>query len=402
MGALTQSIKERIRSEILRCGVGISGSRLPSERELQGRYGVSRPTINRALNELAEEGLLVRIVGRGSYSIADCALGDAPITRESPLIGYVAGDMSSPNFGSQLTHRVFRGIHDAAARQGVRVLMSISSGTSNSERAAVASLIHSGAKGLVIWPYPRRDEDIENDYLIREDLGVPVVLLDNCSPKQGHIQIIFDNRRAGYDVTSWLIKQGHRRIAIITLDETSQHAPVLARLRGYLEALAQHEVTQDSRLIAKMSVEILESRYTDKARLDDRLNVIIDGWLALDEPPTAVVAIEDSTAMEMITQLHSRGIPVPDRICVTGFDNLDMAHLFRPVFTSTRPDFHRMGEFACDALLDRISTAETMPMAYVLEAPLIVRGPTVRGAQPKGAFGEETTHKSASLTGSRV
>lgn len=46
------------------------GARAPSEAEIVERLGVSRMTANRALNELASEGLLIRIAGSGTF-VAD-------------------------------------------------------------------------------------------------------------------------------------------------------------------------------------------------------------------------------------------------------------------------------------------------------------------------------------------
>ena len=43
------------------------GNRIPSEDELASRYGVSKITIRQALSNLAADGYLVKIQGRGTF-----------------------------------------------------------------------------------------------------------------------------------------------------------------------------------------------------------------------------------------------------------------------------------------------------------------------------------------------
>ena len=44
-----------------------AGARLPSESELVAQFGLSRMTVNRALRELVQEGLIERVQGVGSF-----------------------------------------------------------------------------------------------------------------------------------------------------------------------------------------------------------------------------------------------------------------------------------------------------------------------------------------------
>ncbi|HHY93479.1 MAG TPA: GntR family transcriptional regulator, partial [Firmicutes bacterium] len=46
------------------------GERIPSERELCERFGVSRTTVRQALAEAEQEGMLTRIHGKGTYAAA--------------------------------------------------------------------------------------------------------------------------------------------------------------------------------------------------------------------------------------------------------------------------------------------------------------------------------------------
>lgn len=60
-------IKEHLK-ESLRRGRYPPGARMPSEARLVERFGVSRMTVGRALRELADEGLVVRVQGLGTFA----------------------------------------------------------------------------------------------------------------------------------------------------------------------------------------------------------------------------------------------------------------------------------------------------------------------------------------------
>ena len=64
--ALYQQVKEHIARKI-QDGSWKAGDRLPSENDLVTQFGMSRMTVNRALRELAEQGVIVRVAGVGSF-----------------------------------------------------------------------------------------------------------------------------------------------------------------------------------------------------------------------------------------------------------------------------------------------------------------------------------------------
>lgn len=353
---LYQRVKERIRVEILAAQTDGDATRLPTERELETRYGVSRPTVSKALTALAAEGLLVKAQGRGSFVLAPSRPPESSIPRR---IGFVV-----PLTVESLVQRAFRGIDRVAHRRDYRVLLSSAGNQVARERAAAQELIASGARGLVIYPVPRIGPEAAADYLRTEELGVPVVLIDTCVPEQGHTQLLFDNRRAGYAMMAWLLGKGHRRIGVLSYLPEIHHAPLAARLKGYREALCDHGQDRDPALLRRFQSSPLQA--TDLAD-------ILEEWMALSDPPTALIATEDVAALEVIQLLSQQGVRVPDDVCVVGFDNREVARRFGPGFTTTHPDFERMGEMACDLLLDGIEAGALPPQTFVLDVPLLVR-----------------------------
>lgn len=67
---LYEQLRRALRRDIL-SGTYPPGTQLPSETELGRRYSVSRITVRRAVQELSQEGILVRIQGKGTFVLSN-------------------------------------------------------------------------------------------------------------------------------------------------------------------------------------------------------------------------------------------------------------------------------------------------------------------------------------------
>ncbi|EXJ11245.1 MULTISPECIES: histidine utilization repressor [Nitrincola] len=72
-----QQIRQYI-SDAIRAKQFVSGDRIPTEAALQAQFSVSRMTVNKALRDLVQEGLLVRYPGLGTF-VSD-AKAESPLT----------------------------------------------------------------------------------------------------------------------------------------------------------------------------------------------------------------------------------------------------------------------------------------------------------------------------------
>ncbi|WP_309715054.1 substrate-binding domain-containing protein [Armatimonas sp.] len=363
----------RVKEQLLRDLSDLStpvGKSWPTESELQERYQVSRPTISKALTALVAEGVLTRVPGRRGFVVArPTEETRPPILR----IGHVAVvNTLGPSALFQLQQYVGLGVCTAAERQGYRVVSSASGLSVARERAAVEDLLAIGVQGLVISSCPRSLEEQATDYLIHEDLGVPVVLTGMLPQGNPHAAVVFDNRRLNYEVTSTLLAQGHRRIGLLTRPTEIYHLPLRERLQGYKDAHRDHSLPVDPALILALPPAV--QQWDRNACLHTTLETLLDRWLALPERPTALIALEDLVAIEFIELLQQRGLRVPEDMTVFGFDNLEIGRHFQPAFPTTQPDFQRMGELACNVLLNGIASGELPQQTYVLPVPLLLRG----------------------------
>lgn len=90
--------------------------------------------------------------------------------------------------------------------------------------------------------------------------------------------------------------------------------------------------------------------------------------------PTAVVAVNDLTAVGVIKGLLNSGCRVPEDISVTGFDNTRLAEYCNPSITTV--DIHRetLGRLAADALHELSSTASPQGKEYRISSELVIGG----------------------------
>jgi LacI family transcriptional regulator len=109
--------------------------------------------------------------------------------------------------------------------------------------------------------------------------------------------------------------------------------------------------------------------------------------LKLEPWPTAVLAVNDLTAVGLIKGFTQAGLRVPEDISVTGFDNTHLAEYITPSITTV--DIHRdwLGRRAADALHELCTADEPHGKEYLIPADLIVRAST--GHAPSGSSREE-------------
>jgi DNA-binding LacI/PurR family transcriptional regulator len=92
----------------------------------------------------------------------------------------------------------------------------------------------------------------------------------------------------------------------------------------------------------------------------------------LSPRPTAVMAVNDLTAVGVIKGLMKAGVRVPEDISVTGFDNTRLAEYSNPSITTV--DTHRdvLGRTAADALHEMSCSADPKGKEYRIPAELIL------------------------------
>lgn len=262
------------------------------------------------------------------------------------------------NVGEQLTVPLLAGINYAAGERDYNLLLFTGWGW-RSEDDLTRSFLGGHIDGL-IWVAP----EMHAPGLERvARAGLPTVALLTRHVPEGVGYVNADNLSGIQSAVAHLVQRGHRRIAYFGDVEKSN---LQDRLEGYRQGLRAAGLKPDPALELILPTPGWEEYYP--ARLE--------AWLALPEPPTAIVAGTDGYAQTAGTALRAHGLLVPEQMALTGFDDIPDAQHLMGGLTTVRQPFREMGQAAVDRLLARMGGAAAEDCQQTLPTTLVVRRST--------------------------
>ena len=322
------------------------------------RAGVSMKTVSRVLNNepnVAEKtrARVKAIADELRYSPNLAARGLA--TSKTYLIALIY-DNPSPNYISHIQ----RGAIDACREVGYHLVvepMSLTCNVSHDEKvkAVRALLDRLPVDGVILTP-PLTDSEAILEVLT--ELNIKCVRI---APKNGGAQAFvgMDDETASYQMTQYLLEQGHKKIAFIL--GHADHVATLLRRAGYMRAMEEAGLTISNDLIVQGDFSF-ESGAAGARKL-----------LAADsaERPTAIFASNDDMAAAVISVAGQMGLDVPEELSVCGFDDTPLARVIWPALTTVRQPIYKMGHKAAKELVRR--SDEEAEKGQILDFEIMLR-----------------------------
>jgi LacI family transcriptional regulator len=261
---------------------------------------------------------------------------------------------------------VLQGVVEAAREAGVAVVVSVrprEQGGSRVNRPAAwaRELATVGRQAAIVVT----SELAAADLTALTRARMPVVVIDPLNLPSARVTSVGStNFAGGLLATQHLLDLGHRQIAY--LGGPAAAACNQARMHGYRGAMeaAGAPVPDGYLRTGRFSYE----------------HGIAGGTalLNLREPPTAVFAGSDETALGVIEAARVRGLRIPEDLSVVGFDDTPVARLAAPPLTTVRQPLREMGAVAVRTAL-RLAGGETVDSHHVeLATELVVRQSTAR------------------------
>jgi LacI family transcriptional regulator len=206
--------------------------------------------------------------------------------------------------------------------------------------------------------------DEEIDRLDGGALGrVPVLAIDSYSPNPLTTGVRSDDFAGARIAATHLIELGHREIVFAGPAHTGAGV-VHQRLAGFRSAFTDRGLVRDDGLI-----ETVNTTHPDGVALGRRL-------LGRHPAATAVFATADILAIGVMEGLRQAGSPVPARVSVVGFDDLDLSAYVTPKLTTIAQDLTAKAANTVDLLLAAMRHDRRPATPITLDVHLVAREST--------------------------
>jgi LacI family transcriptional regulator len=192
---------------------------------------------------------------------------------------------------------------------------------------------------------------------------MPVVTVAMGKLYENALNVRIDDFEAAQEMTNYLIKLGHRRIALIK--GHPQQIASAERERGFRAAV-------NAAGLDPSGIAVEQGYFTFRSGLE-----AAEKLLDLSNRPTAIFASNDDMAAAAVSVAHRRGLDVPNDISVVGFDDTAPATTVWPELTTIRQPVAAMADAALDLLLSALRGRRhglpPVSAERVLEHELVIR-----------------------------
>lgn len=358
-----RTISRQLTTEIVSGKYGKTG-RLPSEAQLVKRFGVSRPTVGRAMRELKEQGLIERRAGSGTY-ISTEKDGRDSARSVFPQIGLLMPSMCHTEIFEPICGELA-----SISRSNDYGLWWGANMTATGERYMTVAqaedlcgqFIERGVLGVFFVPFEHQADRETVNQRIAERLkhaGIPVVLLDRdigVFPNRGEFDIVgVDNVAGGYLLADHLIKLGVRRLAYVKRPLT---APTVdSRIVGAQKAMQDNGLETPQPFVYS----------------GDPTDIKFVKSFAQNKKIEAILCTSDHLAAELLQTLTRIGCRVPNDLRLVGFDNVRFASLLSTPLTTVEQPIRDIAITAFSALRERMTNSTLPPRTLILTPRLVVR-----------------------------
>ncbi|HTS06967.1 MAG TPA: LacI family DNA-binding transcriptional regulator [Candidatus Eisenbacteria bacterium] len=319
-------------------------------RDVALAAGVSTATVSNVLNSTGKVGAktqrhVLATVKRLGYVPDVHARRLASSNRRT--LGIIVSDIENPFFPE-----VIKSFETRARELGYDAILSDTNYDPHRTREAAERMMEHKVRGVAIMTSEMSMRMVHE--LARRKIAVTFL---DLAPVRGYMSNLRIDYESGIDqIVRYLHGHGHRQIAFVAGREG---------LKSNRARRAAYE--RSMRNLSLIPGPILPGDLHFEGGLEAGRNLA-----KMSPRPTAVVAVNDLTAIGVVKGLLESGCRVPEDVSVTGFDKTRLAEYSNPSLTTV--DIHRdlLGRVAADALHELTNSESAHGKEYRIGAELVI------------------------------
>jgi DNA-binding LacI/PurR family transcriptional regulator len=331
-------------------------------RDVAERAKVSTATVSRVLNgsPLVDDNTRRRVL-EISEELNYYRNASAQRLRKggrSDFYGLIISDITNPVFPEMI-----KGFETAAAQEGFDLFLCATNYDENRTQAAIRKMIENGVRGVAIMTSSVGIEVAEG--LAKRQIAV--VLLDTEVHERFINSLLIDYSGGVGEALDHLKHLGHRKVTFLA----GQHGRRSARRYRETVVKSIHEHGLKLEQIIECDQTLEGGRDAVSKFAGKRL-------------PSAILCINDFTAIGLMAALHEVGIRVPEEVSIIGCEDIYLSSFVNPPLTTVRLDRISLGAMAFSVLKTMPQCNQERIKELRLDTHLVIRGSTglIKGPQP--------------------
>lgn len=334
---------------------------MTSMKDIAKLCGVSIATVSKAMNDQNDIGEKtkehIRQVAKELGYFPNSS-ARALKTKRTYNLGVLFVDEAQ----SGLTHDYFANVLNSfkkvAEEKGYDITFINANKTREHRMTYLEHCHYRGFDGVVIACVDFENPEVEE--LVKSD--IPLVTIDHSF--YGRAAIISDNVTGMKELLTYIVNQGHKKIAYI---------------HGADSAVTRSRLSSFFRTAEELGVSIPDEYIKEAAyRSTKEAGEATEELLSLKNPPTCIIYPDDFSCFGGINVINEKGLRVPEDVSVAGYDGIRIGRHIEPQLTTLRQDIKEIGAKAAEKLIDLIEKPRTTLIEQIVIGGEVYAGKTVQ------------------------
>jgi DNA-binding LacI/PurR family transcriptional regulator len=211
-------------------------------------------------------------------------------------------------------------------------------------------------KGIIMLSSPANEELFKQ----LDVFNIPIVVIGKVKGSYSNIfSVDTDNFHDSYELTKYLIEQGHKRIACV-------HSPLeyhvsMDRLNGYKACMEDHQLP------------VKEEWMIDGGYNVETGSLAARKLLLGSNRPSAVLATDDLKVMSIYKTASELGVSIPQDLSIVGYSNSSFIPFMTPSLTSIEIPVRKLGETGANLLFSIIRNTSEASASTIIKTEKVIR-----------------------------